>query len=1385
MHPQRQSNRDSLPAVMYFLSGMAVALMGYSVYSHLKTLHDRNKTPYKNSNKQGAKLEDSIRLKSLAYLTQSHNVNIQSSSIKIILERAMSAHYLPKIIDACDKHQPIDIRSKALPSLQLLTRKENNKTALLEAGALGVLVDALKCTDPDMKEVTQRYVAVAICDLIQGSDINKQCILELGVLEPIKRILSSEEIRNNELKYWTLMILYQISLSDPLPRVLIDHGFVSLLAKMARMTYGNTNMPKFCLQSLVRITANVDVTEAKKILTELLSYNIVDLIFNCLRGDDVELIYWAAGLMHEFVLKDVAADKFREIKGIHTILSSLLSAEEMYISRVVLRIIKFMAFGQDKFRTEMVRTGIVKKIMHCLSLDDEDVRYWAVLCIHVVAGQVESHQDIISAPEFEILLELALSTKIKVAIFISDILSLVCCISSNHTLMEPNLHAIAKTLNDLLTEGELDVQYNAAGAIFNVMTMTYAFSCKIRDVCFKNLIQQTVSASHERVQLTCAKGTLELAIKNQLLLPQVNHQVIEPLIQILDTICKSFLPVIITQALIKANKSKETENPTRSLITDIDDEEFPRTPDYVDVTEQGTISNASRLDRVLENKGHTHHSADTNSSWTDMAYLFDTAIPISQRESLLAAFELPLSARNQLVGALSALNILIENDQIISYLVTGESYPTLTEEYKKAYLPPSVRHLIQHLIRLSLYPVLDTWAHLFYAHYPVHELDGTKANELYHALIQWIRTHVELSPSSHLSTDHSDTSGEENGFISIHYKKTHRHKYTRHNNNNNKNSSGSSNSSTDSEIEDNPVLSAYPLPSRKRVETTAERLGDNRKRGFANRALTVLNSISRYATIRQYLIQEVPLLSILAYLYEDHSSLTDRVMVCLGTLFASDPFHVAIHESNFQRLAILLWRGMKAPLANKKKSYVFYSRLVLVYCSHYIGNVYHTCKKQVHHNHPAFVELDLLSKSKYCLVNYENRRQVRNESWTFETIRATHGIPPVVETNETHKYAYEVVLESSGLMQVGWVTEHFEFDPEGGQGVGDDIYSYGYDGDRSKKWHGRFTSVKTSYGLKWAEGDVITCAIDLDAGEIRYYKNGHDMGVAFSGVMSSRSWYPAISLATGQQCKFQFGGSMDPLSYLPKDYMPVGQLALQSPVNMKLPPPHFVKLDTMTESDEHDIVDLTKALEKMTFHSEDVGNMEPNIRPVDGGGFMDYVPKTSFSLSSYIDKAHTLSVEMVDTYKKPLPSVYFEFTLGFFQHHEDVFTNTHSLIAFGLKSLNPAIVFYFEYDKQEHTCYFVLEHAHSNSFDFVIQDGDTVGMLYIHKTNEVGLTLNGSIQALVYLGNHTIFTPYVPFTTGAIKYEINYGEDPYLWKHANSAEAKQCHYQYLCRLLDK
>lgn len=101
---------------------------------------------------------------------------------------------------------------------------------------------------------------------------------------------------------------------------------------------------------------------------------------------------------------------------------------------------------------------------------------------------VESHQDIIGSNEFKLFLELTVSRKVHVAIFSSEILSLICCISkllnafsedcvliiilaSNCTILEPYVDEVVSSLNNLLSYDELDVQYNAAGAVFNLMSM--------------------------------------------------------------------------------------------------------------------------------------------------------------------------------------------------------------------------------------------------------------------------------------------------------------------------------------------------------------------------------------------------------------------------------------------------------------------------------------------------------------------------------------------------------------------------------------------------------------------------------------------------------------------------------------------------------------------------------------------------------------------------------------------------------------------------------------------------------------------------------------------------------------------------------------------------
>ncbi|KAI7854060.1 armadillo-type protein [Circinella umbellata] len=1296
-----------------FLSGVAAAFMAYSMYSNLKIFHNRSHEHTSRKKREVQRqetnraIEDSIPLKSLAYLTHSTNINIQNGAVKIILDRSMSDKYLPKLIESCKKENPIEIRMKGISALQLLTRRDSNREALLSTGALNVLVDALKCTDPKMKESVQRYAAVSICDLIQMTDLQKFYIIDIGILEPIKRILTSTSIRNNELKYWTLMILYQISRSDPFPKVLIEQGFVSVLAKMARMTYGNTNMPKFCIQSLVRIISNVDVLEAKTILTELLEYNVIDLISISLRSEDLELVYWAAGLMHEFVLKDVAAQQFREIKGIHTILNGLLGAEEIYISRVVLRTIKFMAYGQDNFRQEMVNSGMVKKIMRGLTLDDDDVRYWSILCIHAVAAQWESHPDIIISNEFGLMLELTTSRKIHVAIFASDILSLLCCIASNGQLLEPHANEVVSTLNNLLSYEELEVQYNAVSAIFNLTAMRVGnFACVAREQCLDTLISMCVSSTHERVQLTCAKALVLMAIRFRSITTRVTLQVIEPLINTCTGVSQHVLPIILMQSLITNSHGKSSSKRQHQQRSRRGNRRSKRRSRLIPDLEMSQLQQQQKSSSSED----SHNDGDEDDE---------------DRTSLFMKFELPLSSRVQFVGALSTLRILLENEEVFGNVITGtliesfiadiekignalddeESFLAMEQQQLKrqrqtsnrltdmerrylaeseraaniyntttttshpsssSMVSESIREFSESLVLLAIYPVLEAWSKQTTKQ--ITEMDENTAKAAYYEVLAWLKTSTTVSPirradagmvipaSSSSSTVQSPSiplSLSSSVSVATSTKTTSPRPLTYAPSDTSSDSEDDTEFSEDDDDDDQYIMS-------KKVESAAERLGETRRQdeehnsatvedmmaagrplhftklyqGFSGRALMVLRSLVHYGSVRQFLIHEIGFVEAMVYMFQNCRSLSDNVLTCLGTMICADPSYI-IPESALQVMSISIWKSAQLPML-EKRSFHFYARLILTYATRCISStnnkntspplsstfssasstassVLSECGNDI-----TFVEIDLHRRSKYCLLNYETRLEARNDSWTFETVRATHPTP-VKGSNSwqqsgSHKYMYEVVLATDGLMQVGWVTEEFEIDPEGGTGVGDDPHSYGYDGYRVKKWHAANHTRRRTYGCSWSVGDTITCLLDLDNCEMRYYQNGQDLGVAFSDIDTDRVWYPAISLSTGQECRFRFGSPLDRLRYPAEGYLPFGELACSS-ISVELPPPQVIQKNnddgdhcpqTVRLNKSDDIEYLTSAMKRMSVHTDDgdgsshlieKGNEEPSLRP--------------------------------------------------------------------------------------------------------------------------------------------------------------------------------------------
>jgi hypothetical protein len=118
---------------------------------------------------------------------------------------------------------------------------------------------------------------------------------------------------------------------------------------------------------------------------------------------------------------------------------------------------------------------------------------------------------------------------------------------------------------------------------------------------------------------------------------------------------------------------------------------------------------------------------------------------------------------------------------------------------------------------------------------------------------------------------------------------------------------------------------------------------------------------------------------------------------------------------------------------------------------------------------------------------------------------------------------YEVTIETGGIAQIGWAClatskqEHQGFSPNSdtGDGVGDDFFSFGFDGLRGKIFHdGHETDYGPQTATPWKKGDVVGCLYDKSNRTISFSVNGNDYGKAFDVEEEfTDQWLcPAISI---------------------------------------------------------------------------------------------------------------------------------------------------------------------------------------------------------------------------------------------------------------------------------
>lgn len=98
----------------------------------------------------------------------------------------------------------------------------------------------------------------------------------------------------------------------------------------------------------------------------------------------------------------------------------------------------------------------------------------------------------------------------------------------------------------------------------------------------------------------------------------------------------------------------------------------------------------------------------------------------------------------------------------------------------------------------------------------------------------------------------------------------------------------------------------------------------------------------------------------------------------------------------------------------------------------------------------------------------------------FPTLRLSHV--GVGSGSARGRWYYEVTLLTGGLMQLGWGGPLFQCSPIRGQGVGDHMHSWAFDGFRQKRW----CVSSASYGSRWRAGDVVGVFLDAGLEEMRF-----------------------------------------------------------------------------------------------------------------------------------------------------------------------------------------------------------------------------------------------------------------------------------------------------------
>ncbi|GAA6091107.1 ryanodine receptor 1 [Tachysurus ichikawai] len=206
------------------------------------------------------------------------------------------------------------------------------------------------------------------------------------------------------------------------------------------------------------------------------------------------------------------------------------------------------------------------------------------------------------------------------------------------------------------------------------------------------------------------------------------------------------------------------------------------------------------------------------------------------------------------------------------------------------------------------------------------------------------------------------------------------------------------------------------------------------------------------------------------------------------------------------------------------------------------------------------------------------------------------------------KWYYELIVDhvepfltaQAGHLRVGWaLTEGYSPYPGGGEGwggngVGDDLYSYGFDG--LCLWSGRVPRhvASPSQHILAAE-DVVSCCLDLSVPSISFRINGHPVQGMFENFNLDGLFFPVVSFSAGIKVRFLLGGRHGDFKFVPPPgYAPCYEAVLPKD-RLRIEPIKEYKNDL--NNDVRNLLGPTQSLSHTAFTPNPVDTVQIVLPP--------------------------------------------------------------------------------------------------------------------------------------------------------------------------------------------